>query len=712
MAHAPNFQPAPTGAFTPAPTRESGFSSSPRRRRGGGGSSGGGGGSTPTPPEVLQSIASPEDLGQEPTQSIPSSTLGGRAIQSGVSLEVQIARENAIQRTQDASNLKEFVANKKRFDELQKESIGGQTLRDGTSEFFLGRNQSLPEQFSTRATPEDIKVKTTREKVRDFVGNPLGISKKNQDSIAKVLSKENISKFTNPLGLTQDQGKLNLVTGGLIVKQQRIDVSRANQPIRTNIALNLPSPAEIVAFSTFGEASAIVRGESAVKNTKNPKIFEVKTLTTSIDKFGRVPPVLTPTRTFVFDIKGGNLGLGISGSTSKTSKGLESTISKIGGITKGTGTANIIRRTSPIPQKLGNSFVSDVVVQDIAKATTRRGLRIGLPEIEGSIIKEIAKKDQVTGFIIPRGQDDVVRFIGSQKVTPTRVVKKSILKPEGLETTIIRKGRINTPDIVIDIGRGKFPSDTGQTAKFIKKSGGGGGSTGGGGLKTILDQANKPLSEEVIKGVKQALSQNAIKGILDTKKAVRVQEIKRQSVNVLARVKTPAVAQVRAIPVTESNLLATTRIKTPRIKTSGVQFGGTKTNLDVKLGQIPRSALDSSQITKQETKLKTKQRLRTQQAQDNIFKQQFKQTQRLRFNLKLIAPPKQIFKTPPIIIPSIRIPPIIEVPPLIPIINLKKGNKKKKKRGSGIMDDLGLSETFVQRQLLLPLPKELGRLRR
>ena len=138
---APNFQPAPTGNFTPAPTFVSGG--------GGGGSSGGGssggssGGFTPAP---TQTIA--------PTQSIPSETIQGRAIQSGVSFEVQVARENAIQRRNYKRAIEEFKVNQARFKDLEKRSIGGQTLRDGTSQFFLPPNQSFPDQFSTRVSPE------------------------------------------------------------------------------------------------------------------------------------------------------------------------------------------------------------------------------------------------------------------------------------------------------------------------------------------------------------------------------------------------------------------------------------------------------------------------------------------------------------------------------------------------------------------------------
>mgnify|MGYP003624555646 FL=1 len=134
-------------------------------------------------------------------------------------------------------------------------------------------------------------------------------------------------------------------------------------------------------------------------------------------------------------------------------------------------------------------------------------------------------------------------------------------------------------------------------------------------------------------------------------------------------------------------------------RTKAISSTALRPKLSAKLSQQSKQLLGSATKQISQTKLESKTRLavvpKLRSAVVSKLKIKLTLAQKLRPILPRIKKTRRIIKPP-------RLPSFKE----LKTFKLPKIKKKKLK------DDFGLSETFIQRQLLLPLPKNLGRLRK
>ena len=449
---------------------------------------------------------------------------------------------------------------------------------------------------------------------------------------------------------------------------------------KETIAAGIPTATEILSMAaivrqiagitkgggkiTRGVATAEGRGAAAtridiVAGTKLPKAADI-TLDISTQHVEDISKAIS---------KGAGRGITIE---TKAGKDILTTF-KSTGLAEEVGAARLVQAGAS--REIGTAIISESYLKELTKTLYRKGIKIGVPaeEVYLPVTKGLTKQ-RVYAAAIPTEEGVTIL------ATAREPLIRRVLTPEG----IVPRARIK-PDIRLDLAYGKFP-DTFKTISDIQK------------IKPIkLGDLGKLKLLPAGKKAQILLTPQIQKAIVSQLAALP----KTTTVTTVLR---PTLAPLGLRPISmprvSQQAIVTPRLtQIPRVTAKVRQISRpiitTRLKQVPKLAQVPRAAVQERLISRQLGRLAQVPRLTP------------RLTTRLRIQQRISARPTAAYGLPRIITPRIAIPPII-----IPKFDFKriKTPKLKKKRRRA-RDDYGISETFVQRQLLLPIAKPL-RIRR
>ena len=412
-----------------------------------------------------------------------------------------------------------------------------------------------------------------------------------------------------------------------------------------------------VAAGRRGAAATIGQRIDIVAGSKLPKAADI-TLDISRQHVQDVSKAIS---------KGAGTGITIE---TKAGKEILTTVKSIG-LAEEVGAARLVQAGAS--REIGTAIISESYIKELSKTLFRKGIKIGVPAEEVLPVTKGLTKQRVYAAAIPTEEGVTIL------ATAREPLIRRVLTPEG----IVPRARIK-PDIRLDLAYGKFP-DTFKTISDIQKIKP--IKLGDLGKLKLLPAGKKAeafLTPPVQKAIQSSVSQLAALP---------------KTTTVLRPTLAPLGLRPVSVPRVSQKAIVTPRItQLPRVtqriaqipKQIPVQRVSSRFKQVPRLAQVPRQAIQVRQVSKQLGRLAQVPRLRTQ----------------LRIQQRVALRPTT-FGIPRISIPKISLPPIA-----IPRFDLKpikipKLKKKKKKA----RDDYVISETFVQRQLLLPIAKPL-RIRR
>jgi hypothetical protein len=364
------------------------------------------------------------------------------------------------------------------------------------------------------------------------------------------------------------------------------------------------------------------------------------------------------------------------GITIETKAGREIlTTFKSTGLAEEVGAARLVQGITS--REIGTAFISESYLKELTKTLYRKGIifkgkmvdyggiKAGEKAAEYLPVTKGLTRQRVYAAAIPTEEGVTIL------ATAREPLLRKVLTPKGF----VPRARFK-PDIRLDLAYGKFPdieriSDI-QKIKPIKL-----GDLGKLKLLPAGKKAQAFLTPQVQKAIVSQLAAlpKTTTVLRPTLAPLGLRPISMPRVSRKAIV-TPRITQIPRV--------------TPKIAQIPRQIAVTRLKEISRLAQVPRQAIQPRQISRQLGRLAQVPRLRTQ----------------LRIQQRLAVRPRA-YKIPKIITPRIVIPPIVI--PKFDFKPIKIPKLKKKKRKA--RDDYGISETFVQRQLLLPLAKPL-RIRR
>jgi hypothetical protein len=364
--------------------------------------------------------------------------------------------------------------------------------------------------------------------------------------------------------------------------------------------------------------------------------------------------------------KGAGRGITIE---TKAGREILTTVKSIGAAEE-VGAARLVQAGAS--REIGTAFISESYLKELTKTLYRKGIKIGVPAEEVLPVTKGLTKQRVYAAAIPT--EEGVTILATAREPLIR--KIPVLKREGI--VIVPRARFK-PDIRLDLAYGKFP-DTFKTISDIQK------------IKPIK------LGDLGDLGKFRFPTPQIQKAIVSQLAALpKTTTVLRPTLAPLG-LRPVSVPRVSQQPIVTPRVAQVPRV-TPRIaqipKQISVQRVSSRFKQVPRLAQVPRQAIQVRQVSKQLGRLAQVPRLAP------------RLTTRLRIQQRISARPTAAYGIPRISIPKISLPPIA-----IPKFDFKPIKtptlKKKRKRAR---DDYGISETFVQRQLLLPIAKPL-RIRR
>ena len=481
---------------------------------------------------------------------------------------------------------------------------------------------------------------------------------------------------------------------------------------KETIAAGIPTATEILSMSaivrqitgttkgvgriTRGVAAAEGRGAAAtridiVAGSKLPKAADI-TLDVSRQHVQDVSKAIS---------KGAGRGITIE---TKAGRDILTTVKSVGAAEE-VGAARLVQAGAS--REIGTAIISESYIKELTKTLYRKGIKIGVPAEEVLPVTKGLTKQRVYAAAIPTEEGVTIL------ATAREPLIRKVLTPKG----IVPRARFK-PDIRLDLAYGKFP-DTFKTISDIQKIKP--IKLGELGKLKILPVGKKAQTFPTPQIQKAIVSQLAALPKTTTVlrptlaplglRPVSVPRVSQQPI-VTPRI-TPTLPKkpdtkplvqeviarnlVRDYGLSPKEAFQKVGLKprvTPRIaqipKQIPVQRVSSRFKQVPRLAQVPRQAIQVRQVSKQLGRLAQVPKLTTQ-----LRIQQRVAVRPTTFGIPRISIPK--IALPPVAIPSFDLKPI-KIPKL----------KKKKRKAR---DDYGISETFVQRQLLLPIAKPL-RIRR
>jgi len=328
-------------------------------------------------------------------------------------------------------------------------------------------------------------------------------SRRNVAKVVKPVNKSNVRKFTdrtkagfktivNPFG-----DNLLVLPGGTLVKKDQLSDKQLRQ---AELVRGIPSGTEIFALSGIKPLTPRVTGEAAIIPKAGNK-FNVKVISTAREPITG-SKAITFSQQSVRDIsKNVNVGTGKAITFSKSRGEIISTVSRVTGASKNIGRASIVSRGSKTFSSInaGKGFISKSFIKDLSRTKTNKGISIGVPKTQSQSINSALKNQRITGFIKKGNREGVSKLIASSRPTTTRISKDGVTKI------------LKNPNINIDVGFGKFPSDIGSKGvNFIGKDIGKGSTS-----KTIqgqrLNQVGGSITSSVAKSIDTSQKLSSIK---------------------------------------------------------------------------------------------------------------------------------------------------------------------------------------------------------
>lgn len=590
----------------------------------------GGGASTPIveEPSVVVTGRVSADIEATRLRAEEAARIREAARVAGISAQVQLTRQRASTRRQIAEE-------ETRERRLQTESVGGRTLRTGERQFFFRGGQT------PRPTPT-----TRRQRIERAV-----------------------SRVVSPLG-----SDVISLPSGTLVRRQDLTERELRQ---ATLIRGLPLGSETFGFAVRRPTIPKVRGEARIRPRQQEGLFDVELITGAREPLGD-RTAITISKQIAKDIRTGTVGGGRAFTITPRRGGVEITRSELIGVTRRIGRARLVTETPKgvrISRPAGRGVISDVAFRDIARIRLRRGIRVGVRRGDVLPVDTRITRGQITGFLRPSGGGRTIRFTGSPRAV-TRISRRGITR------------RIRSPDISLEIGFGKFPSEipSGRISPVSRRR-----------LRSrrlttqqlgLVRQIAPDLAAQALK-TSQTVERIATRSIRPAAPSIRGL---RPRVSV--RTDTIPRAIQKPITITRVRAVQRSRVASPTINKQ----------LDK---QVSRLAQSQAQGQRQ----RQRQRLRQQQSVSEISRQRLRQRERQALGQRQLSLRRLRGRTTiPTLSLGIARGILIPVVPFVrrfqPIKTPRLSTTRK------ATDDLGISETFTQRQLLLPLPLGLRRKRR
>jgi len=435
--------------------------------------------------------------------------------------------------------------------------------------------------------------------------------------------------------------------GGSIIKKSELTEKQLRfLPVAQSV-----DPTSILAMGSIKPITPIATGEAKIVISKGKY---------KVDSIVKVEEPVTSTKSFVFtgqDVRdvGKNINVGTGKGIRFTPQGkgeTESIVFKTIGATKTTGKASAVREVNKLKfsepsfsksfikekgkfkpsvvrevnklklsEPSGKGFVSKSFIKDLGQTLTRKGIVVGAPKtytkplytlvkskgfslgkkVKDAIIRPkklgIIKEQKVTGIVRSTKQEGVSEIIATTKPPITRISKEGISQI------------IDTPNINIKVGMGKFPSDVGKTA----------GTKIGKGSGSIGSQTTQQQQLSLTQSIDTGPTAEAIKYVSQKASIKFVKETTFKTVSVSAKTPTLKLSSAQEIKPTITGKTISTISPTTTPKTSSIsatiskQFPKTST-AQFSLGRS-RTRVKQTTETAQTQKINLQQRIRTSQAQ-------------------------------------------------------------------------------------------------
>ena len=606
---------------------------------------------------------------------IESARLKRAAEQRGITTQEQAEREAKVEES------KKIIAGKEYVDPLAyAKAYGGQVI-------------FKPEQYTVKQIQEGEVSVLYKTKLGDIAFTPQA---------EKPSTLRRVGEATGvilPAGYELREG----VPQAIVYPREVKDYSYKKE----TIAAGIPTATEILSMSailrqiagTTKGAGRITRGVAAgrrgatatridiVAGSKLPKAADI-TLDISRQHVQDVSKAIS---------KGAGRGITIE---TKAGRDILTTVKSVGAAEE-VGAARLVQAGAS--REIGTAIISESYIKELTKTLYRKGIKIGVPAEEVLPVTKGLTKQRVYAAAIPTEEGVTIL------ATAREPLIRKVLTPKG----IVPRARFK-PDIRLDLAYGKFP-DTFKTISDIQK------------IKPIkLGELGKLKILPVGKKAQTFLTPPVQKAIVSQLAALpKTTTVLRPTLAPLG-LRPVSVPRVSQQPIVTPRLTPTLPKKpdtkplvqeviarnlvrdyglspkeafqkvglkprvTPRIaqipKQIPVQRVSSRFKQVPRLAQVPKQTIQVRQVSKQLGRLAQVPRLRTQ-----LRIQQRVAVRPTTFGIPRISIPK--IALPPVAIPSFDLKPI-KIPKL----------KKKKRKAR---DDYGISETFVQRQLLLPLAKPL-----
>ena len=609
-------------------------------------------------------------------EQIESARLKRAAEQRGITTQEQAEREAKVEES------KKIIAGKEYVDPLAyAKAYGGQVI-------------FKPEQYTVKQIQEGEVSVLYKTKLGDITFTPQAEKPSTLRRIGETAG------VILPAGYELREG----VPQAIVYPREVKDYSYKKE----TIAAGIPTATEILSMSaivrqitsttkgagkiTRGVAAAEGRGAAAtridiVAGSKLPRAADI-TLDISRQHVQDVSKAIS---------KGAGRGITIE---TKAGRDILTTVKSVGAAEE-VGAARLVQAGAS--REIGTAIISESYIKELTKTLYRKGIKIGVPAEEVLPVTKGLTKQRVYAAAIPTEEGVTIL------ATAREPLIRKVLTPKG----IVPRARFK-PDIRLDLAYGKFP-DTFKTISDIQK------------IKPIkLGDLGKLKLLPVGKKAQAFLTPQIQKAIVSQLAALpKTTTVLRPTLAPLG-LRPVSVPRVSQQPIVTPRLTPTLPKKpdtkplvqeviarnlvrdyglspkeafqkvglkprvTPRIaqipKQIPVQRVSSRFKQVPRLAQVPRQAIQVRQVSKQLGRLAQVPKLTTQ-----LRIQQRVAVRPTTFGIPRISIPK--IALPPVAIPSFDLKPI-KIPKL----------KKKKRKAR---DDYGISETFVQRQLLLPLAKPL-----